>query len=119
MAVNRPQPSITCDTAGCPSTLTGAGLMSYRKEWEIAAGHGWRHDPTKLRRCPACVTKGWPWCMPCDGAIPDPSLYNNPVTLKAWCDATYGPPGDTDSFTVTVWSGDTTDTGKIQKVVKI
>jgi len=105
--VNRPQPSITCDTIGCKASLTALELLSYRKEWAIAAEHGWRHDPTRLRRCPACVAKGWPWCMPCDGAVPDLSLYNDPVTLKAWCDATYGPLNYPDSFTVTIWHGST------------
>ena len=119
--MNRPQPSICCDTPGCGATITGSGLMSYRKEWAIATGQGWRHDPTRLRRCPACVTRGWPGCMPADGPMPEPELYGNLADVFARCNELYGPQlvytGPVPDYAVTVWRGDTTATGKITKAV--
>ena len=91
--MNQPVPSITCDTPGCDTTLAAFDfeLLSYRAGIAVAAEQGWRHGPDRLRRCPACVTKGWPGCMPRNGELPDPALYNDLAVLYAWCDATYGP----------------------------
>jgi hypothetical protein len=76
-----------CDTPGCGEVFEGSPYL--------AVDAGWRHDPTRLFRCPGCTAAGWPGMLTPAVKIPA-SLYKawaggDASKLTTWLDRKFGP----------------------------